>query len=922
MNIYNELILSHDALFEQVCNRFASGVVIYGRERNGEAGEFRILGINPTAVALSRLQSADDVLGRNAVEVFDGMAQTGLPIVMHRVLDTGQAETLPPVHYVDATRDGWYRNAVYRVADEIALVVFTDVTEQISELERFKATERRFELLTSALEDGIFDWDPATGETYFSPAYKAQLGYRDDEFPNLFQSWLDHLHPDDRERCVRELETFRAGRDKVWEVEFRYRHKQGHYKWIRARASGVRDPESGELTRLLGVHVDIDQYKRDQAEIERRRDIDRTLLKAMPDLLLFLDSDGTIIEYHAAEGSALERPDQEVLGAAIESVMPPEIAELHRQQAAHAVATGSLVTFEYEMRLPGGEHRFEARVSASGDTARVAVIVRDITFEHLADLELDARVRELSALYHIFRLSRSESDLGTFARHLARRTLDAMFDPAGGHCSVTIDGTSYSAGKLQADSHAPPHIGAPVFDGGQLRGRIQVSLRPGAGMEVNDKQIVNSAAQALGVRLRADRALHQIEKYRHIVANTSDRVALISEDRRIELVNSAFAKCIGLPESQLIGRYADALLTHRYGEAFTERLNACLQGTEHRFQHEEHTESGSRFLSVVLAPYIDQGRVIGAVITEHDLTSLHRAQAGLRKAAKVFESAAEAIIMCELDATITDVNPALEAVTGFSRDDLIGRGAWLLSATRNEQDLFEGIEAELKHRGIWRGEVLCRRVNDEHFPARMTVSVVYEDERPCGYVGMFADITLEKAYQSRLEQLAHHDPLTGLPNRIFLSRVLERTLEMAERNGDRFTLMYIDLDRFKEVNDSLGHKTGDELLRIAVQRMIAVLRANDTLARVGGDEFVGVLPGADADTDAATIADKLLDTLCAPFTIGGQEISISASIGIAGFPEDGRKPGLLLHCADTAMYGVKRAGRAGWERYKRRSSDV
>jgi diguanylate cyclase (GGDEF)-like protein/PAS domain S-box-containing protein len=263
------------------------------------------------------------------------------------------------------------------------------------------------------------------------------------------------------------------------------------------------------------------------------------------------------------------------------------------------------------------------------------------------------------------------------------------------------------------------------------------------------------------------------------------------------------------------------------------------------------------------------------------------------------------------------VNPAFTAMFGYPAAEAIGQSAVTVTAQPDDATFFDQMLSELGRKRTWRGEVWTRRKSGEVFPTLMTVSAVEDEEagRITGYVALCSDITKIKENEERLELLANHDPLTGLANRSRLTRHLDSRVSRAEPNSESFAVMFIDLDRFKEVNDTLGHSAGDRLLCEATRRLQRRVRGSDLLARIGGDEFIAVLTGIEDDRDASVLAEKIIEALDAPFFIQGQRVQISASIGISRFPRDGTTTDRLLQNADTAMYAAKADGRSNWQSY-------
>lgn len=282
-----------------------------------------------------------------------------------------------------------------------------------------------------------------------------------------------------------------------------------------------------------------------------------------------------------------------------------------------------------------------------------------------------------------------------------------------------------------------------------------------------------------------------------------------------------------------------------------------------------------------------------------------------RMAARVFEATSDAIFVTDPDGLILDVNPAFEAVTGYTRDEVIGQTPSMMKSGVHDAEFFRRMWHTLKTVGRWRGEVWDRHKSGEIFPKWSTISAIRDDSgRITHYVTVFNDISEVKRNERELRRQAHYDPLTDLPNRnLFMDR-LEQAIEHGRRTGRMSALMFMDLDRFKEVNDSLGHRGGDLLLIEAGQRLRECVRTDDTIARLSGDEFTILLHEVRAFSDGARVAGKIMDAMSRPFVLEGGVASVSASIGITVCPVDGDDPQTLLANADAAMYHAKRQGRA------------
>jgi diguanylate cyclase (GGDEF)-like protein/PAS domain S-box-containing protein len=286
-------------------------------------------------------------------------------------------------------------------------------------------------------------------------------------------------------------------------------------------------------------------------------------------------------------------------------------------------------------------------------------------------------------------------------------------------------------------------------------------------------------------------------------------------------------------------------------------------------------------------------------------------EATLRQAAAVFDNTQEGIVITDLTPRIIAVNRAYTEITGYSRQETMGRNPAVLQSGRQDESFYQTMWASLHEQGHWQGEIWNRRKNGEVYPQLLTISTVRDaDGHPKNYVGVMTDISQIKQSEADLERLAHYDPLTDLPNRLLTHSRLEHALVQARREGTRVAVLFLDLDRFKNVNDSLGHPTGDCLLKALTKRLASRLRDEDSFGRLGGDEFLIVLSHARRLESAASIARELISLLEEPFALeNGSEIYVGVSIGISVYPQDGDKATQLIQHADAAMYQAKEQGR-------------
>ena len=309
------------------------------------------------------------------------------------------------------------------------------------------------------------------------------------------------------------------------------------------------------------------------------------------------------------------------------------------------------------------------------------------------------------------------------------------------------------------------------------------------------------------------------------------------------------------------------------------------------------------------------GRVLRLIGADFDITERKETEERLLLAEKVFDNSPVAIVITDSDNHIISVNDSFVRISGYAESEVLGHDPRLLASGLHDADFFKRMWQSLRERDYWEGEVWDRRKTGEIYPKWMTINVVRdrEDASRVHYVAIFSDITERKQAEEHIHHLAHHDPLTTLPNRMELEARLEQSIAAADRNRHSVAVMFLDLDRFKTINDTLGHHVGDLLLIEVARRLRQTVRSSDTVARLGGDEFVIVVPALETPAVATTVAGNILAALCQPYQIEGHTLHSTPSIGVSIYPQDGNDVGTVMKYADTAMYHAKEKGRNGFQ---------
>ena len=425
----------------------------------------------------------------------------------------------------------------------------------------------------------------------------------------------------------------------------------------------------------------------------------------------------------------------------------------------------------------------------------------------------------------------------------------------------------------------------------------------------SDRRAVENELEKLVAELRAT------------LESSADGILVTDLDGAIRSFNQRFAELWSLPASLLTERNDAGIhewMAHEVFDAdgYVARIQTIAQNPLLEAADLLTLRQG-RVLERVTLPQYARGRPIGRVYSFRDITQRLHDEQGLKLAARVFEASMDAIFVTDSEFGIVAVNPACEGMTGRVGAELVGQGLDQSLRLWAGKTLDPDIQAALDRDGHWQGELEQRHADGSALPCLVSLIRVLDDEgRPCHYVGFVKDLSETVQARQRIEQLAFNDALTGLPNRLRLTERLEFSIELARRENSRFAVLFVDIDRFKHINDSLGHVFGDRVLIEVARRIRQCLRHVDTIARLGGDEFVLLLHRVEA-YEAELVARRLLDIMTKPFELDGLKFSLSCSIGIALYPEDGETLDDLIKNADSAMYHVKEHGRGDCCFYQR-----
>jgi len=381
-------------------------------------------------------------------------------------------------------------------------------------------------------------------------------------------------------------------------------------------------------------------------------------------------------------------------------------------------------------------------------------------------------------------------------------------------------------------------------------------------------------------------------------------------DSQCMIVSAGAAKIYGVDGEKFEYEYLKRIPLREYRDVLDAALGNLVENDQpYDVEFRIETADTGEIKDIHSTAVFDrEAGVLFGVIQE--ITGRKQAEARLQLAASVFTYAREGITITDAGGAIVEVNQAFTDITGYSREEVLGQNSRIFKSERQPPEFYTGMWRDLLGIGHWTGEIWNRRKNGEVYAEMLTVSAVRDVAgKVLNYVSLFVDITPMKEYQQQLEQMAHFDTLTGLPNRLLQADRLQQAMAQCQRRNRSLAVVYLDLDGFKAVNDRHGHDVGDELLIAIAQRMKAALRDGDTLARLGGDEFVAVLVDLERPEDCEPVLERLLQAAAGPVMVGDFELQVSASIGVTIYPQDEADADQLMRHADQAMYAAKQAGK-------------
>ncbi len=423
--------------------------------------------------------------------------------------------------------------------------------------------------------------------------------------------------------------------------------------------------------------------------------------------------------------------------------------------------------------------------------------------------------------------------------------------------------------------------------------------------------------------MKAKKIKNELSAFKYAVENSDNSIVLTDAKKNILYVNDNFERITGYQKGDVFGQTPEVLGSGETPQEVYDDLNKKLEsGDKWEGEFVNKKKDGTLFYEKAsIVPIKIDDKITNYLAIKLDITEYIEQSEELKLSAAIFENIKEGILICGADKRILTVNRGFESILGYSKSELIGEKPSLFKSGFHDFIFYKKMWQDLKDKGSWRGKIYDKKKSGEMIPIWLNISAIKNNNGEVSrYIAVHTSLQEIIKSQKKAEFLAYHDSLTSLPNRVKLESDLEYTINIANRNELEIFVLFIDLDRFKIINDTLGHGIGDELLKIVAKRIKSILRETDILARMGGDEFIVVLDTSRNKKGAGFVCEKILDIIKEPIIIQNNNLTTTASIGVAVFPNDGKDITSLIKNADTAMYYAKKLGKNNYQFYDEKLS--
>jgi len=803
-----------------------------------------------------------------------------------------------------------------------------DITDQQRAAEALQRSEERFRAVVQNSADGVIVIDSSYVITYASPAIERIFGRQVDEV--VGSSGIEFVHPHDRRLVSDALVEAAKEPGAAVQIELRIASVREDWRWVEAAAVNLID---NDAVNGLVVHIhDITERKAAQDALIASEERYRALLENSTDAVVVVDQNAVVRYASPAVAHLFGRPAEELVGAMARHFVHPDDLPVVIEQTAEVYTTpGASTTLFIRVTNAQDEMRWVEisylNLTQNPSVEGIVIHIRDVTDTREARDALEANERQMRALVQY-------SD--NIVQILDASANIVWVSPA---CEWVL---GYSTADLTGRNAREVVHPEDVEDLREsfltvLSGKLGMSAKGRARVRAKDRswkwlecvftnRLDDPAVEGIignfrdiTSQMHAEQSLRESERlFRSLAQSSPTGIYQQNSKNECIYVNERWVEITGLSAEDAMGQgwrrimHPDDRDRFKIGNDVTP-VNDQPLFTEFRIVR---PNGDVRWVALRTQPMIsEQGELEGSVGAISDITDRMEAERDTQRLTDIFEATHDLVGIADRDGQLLYFNASARAFFGLpDHGGLDGQNLLQKFTPEVVERLVSDIQSDLERDGMWYGELAVTRADGVVVPV-LAQLLNHTDEHGNFefFSGVMHDISERKQFESQLAHQATHDPLTSLPNRVLLLERLQQALDRAQRHRKRVAVLFLDLDHFKVVNDSLGHGVGDRLLISIADRLKTVVRPGDTIARFGGDEFVVLCEDLETKADAVAVADRVNNVISGPFTVDDAEVFVGVSIGIA-FPDDpAAEPGTLIRDADAAMYRAKEKGRARWE---------
>lgn len=791
--------------------------------------------------------------------------------------------------------------------------------------DRISASEKKYRALVEASNAGfaILDMTGNVLDANYRYAELAGMQSVDELLGRNILEWTAGYHKQKRIEGMEQVKEHGF----IHNHQIDYSDTNGNTIPVEIHATVVRD---GEEERLYTLVFDVSQRVKAEQTLRDSEAKYRLLIETTETAFVALSPDGIVTDANSryVELSGHTRLS-EILGRNVWDWVAEEDKPQNSLAMKHCLAQGWIRDYQVDYLLSDGSIvpvELNAAVMKTESGPEIHALCRDISERRAAENELKAYTEKIKMAF-------TGGKVGIWDWDVLTGTVEYNDDWAA-IINYTVDEIEQSYPFWESRIHPldrdktvgalEKHLASdiPIFE---VEHRLKTKNGDwkwvlGVG-KVVDFSEGGAPLRMAGVmididqRKTAEEALTVSERrFRNMALTSSDWIWQIDAQGKYTYASDSVTRILGYKPGELIGKSPMELMPEDEAARLVDMFNESLAKPFPLVDIENWnlTKSGERMCVLTNAvPIFDEfGTFEGYFGTDKDITKRKENEYQLKLFGKVFESAMEGITITSAEGKIIAVNNAFTHITGYDPEEVLGENPRMLKSDRHEADFYSSMWQTIAAEGKWEGEIWNRKKSGEAYPEWLSISAIQDDDgHTSHYVAVFHDITEMKRKEEQIEHQAYHDALTGLPNRLLLKDRLSHSIKRAQRNGGMSAVLFIDLDNFKVINDSLGHAVGDEVLLEVARRFRHVVRESDTVARLGGDEFVVLMEEIMDEEDAIQLAGRLISAMDEPVVVDNRELFSTPSIGISVHPRDGDQAGELIKNADIAMYRAKEQGR-------------